>query len=120
MLLPAINTYDVNYKPYDFVFGSVLGAKLLTMIYKICIEQSSFDIFLIDWERPKLRYEHMGQEKLGVNAWRGLFLMNELNELQLYKMISIEFTLIIYALVMEGVGVKYFATHDPDLHIKHY
>jgi hypothetical protein len=70
---------------------------------------------LIDWERPKLPYEHMGQEKLGVNAWRSLFLLNEINEMQLYKIISIEFTLVIYALIMEGVGVKYFATYSPTI-----
>lgn len=113
LLLPALNTYEQNYKFFDGLFGCVIGSKLLTMIYKIWVEQSGFDIFLIDWERPKLPYEHNGQEKLGVNAWRSLFLMNELNELQIYKIINIEFTLIVYALIMEGVGVRYFSTHDP-------
>ncbi len=53
---------------------------------------------------------------MGVNAWRSLFLLNEFNELQLEKLISIEFTLCTYLLLVEGVGWKYFATFDPTFH----
>lgn len=59
ILLPALNTYNTNYKIFNIIFGVVLGSKLVTILYKICFEQCSFDIFLIDWERPKLHYEHM-------------------------------------------------------------
>ena len=63
VLLPALNTYSKNYKHYDFLFFIVCGAKLLTILYKIVFEQSNFDIFLIDWERPKLLYNHQGDQK---------------------------------------------------------
>ena len=43
-----------------------------------------------------------------------LNLVNELNELQTYKLISTELNLIAYALIMEGFGLKYLITHDPD------
>jgi meckelin len=79
VLLPALNTYSKNYKPYDFLFFIVFGSKALSIIFKIAFEQSSFDVFLIDWERPKLPYSN--NSRMGVNAWRSLFLVNELNEL---------------------------------------
>lgn len=31
------------------------------------------------------------------------------------KLISMEFTLLCYAFFMEGIGFRYFSTHDPDL-----
>lgn len=40
--------------------------------------------------------------------------MNELNELQTYRLISSEVTLIMYGLFMEGFGLKYWDSHDPD------
>lgn len=54
LLLPELNTYSTNYKPFVVIFGCVLASKILTIIFKILFEQCSFDIFLIDWERPKL------------------------------------------------------------------
>jgi hypothetical protein len=91
----------------------VFGAKILSIIYKIAFEQSNFDVFLIDWERPKLAYSN--GSRVGANAWRSLFLANELNELQVNKLISIEFTLILYVFIMEGFGWKNLATQDPNL-----
>lgn len=81
LLLPALNTHKTNYLPFDIIFAVVICFKLLTIIYKIVFEQCSFDIFMIDWERPKLEYESRGDIKKGVNAWRTLFLVNEFNEL---------------------------------------
>ena len=78
------------------------------------------DIFLIDWERPKFQEqrfqaqdEEKNRSKYDVNAWRSLFLINELNELQTYKLITQEFTLILFALIMEGFGLKYWTQHSP-------
>ena len=47
-----------------------------------------------------------------------MFLVNELNELQGYRLISMEITLFAYAVLMEGFGVKYWITHDPDLNLE--
>ena len=41
--------------------------------------------------------------------------MNELNELQTFRIISCELTLIIYALIMEGIGLTNWVNHDPSL-----
>jgi hypothetical protein len=48
--------------------------------------------------------------QMGTNAWRTLLLINELNELQTYKIVSIEFTLITYAFFMDGIGFRYFSS----------
>ena len=50
-----------------------------------------------------------------MNAWRHLFLTNELNELQTQRLISSEFVLLAYGVLMEGFGLKYWITHDPEL-----
>jgi meckelin len=55
------------------------------------------------------------EDKIDVNAWRSLFLVNELNELQSYKIISTNMTLFFYALFMQTVGLRYWTVHDPEL-----
>ena len=55
--------------------------------------------------------------KFDVNAWRHLLLINEFNELQTYRLISPEVTLILYALIMEGIGLTNWVDHDPTLHL---
>ena len=55
------------------------------------------------------------EDKIDVNAWRSLFLVNELNELQSYKIISTNMTLFFYALFIQTVGLRYWTVHDPEL-----
>jgi hypothetical protein len=57
----------------------------------------------------------LSRRKKYVNAWRRLFLLNELSELQTYKLISTELNLFLYALIMEGFGLRNFASNDPEL-----
>lgn len=80
VLLPPITT-DYDYTPFHAVFGTVLGTKVITLVYKIIFEQCNFDIFLVDWEKPKRRKGYKQDDQYGVNAWRSLFLLNEFNEL---------------------------------------
>lgn len=63
------------------VFGLVLATKVVSMVYRIIFEQCSFDIFLVDWEKPKTRRGYKNDVQQGVNAWRSLLLLNEFNEL---------------------------------------
>jgi meckelin len=53
VLLPDI--YTSNYTPFVILFIGVLATKLISILYKIFFEQCSFDIFLVDWEKPKRR-----------------------------------------------------------------
>lgn len=116
LLLPPLDTHTENYYPFDCLFAVVASFKLVSIAYKIIFEQSSFDVFMIDWERPKCRYYDSNNNlALGQNGWRQIFLMNEFCELQLSKLIGIEFTLLIYIFLFEGIGFKHWATHDPDV-----
>lgn len=51
--MPTHKTYWENFEQYDWLFGWVTGAKLVFVIFKVYFDQSSFDVYLIDWERPK-------------------------------------------------------------------
>jgi meckelin len=55
LLLPEVDHYSPIYYSFDVVFGLVCTTKLLSVLYKIYFDQCSFDIFLIDWEKPKKR-----------------------------------------------------------------
>lgn len=57
------------------------------------------------------------RQKVDVNGWRTIYLVNEFNELQTYRLIRTDVTLILYALFMEGFGFKHWITHDPDLNL---
>ena len=81
--LPTHKTYWENFEQYDWLFGWVTGAKLCYVMFKIYFDQSSFDVYLIDWERPKPQTNEIPiiennekkvarrrEDKLDVNAWR--------------------------------------------------
>ena len=80
--LPTHKTYWENFEQYDWLFGWVTGSKLCYVMYKIYFDQCSFDVYLIDWERPKPQTNEIPifendkqvsrrrEDKLDVNAWR--------------------------------------------------
>lgn len=57
VLMPDLDSYKLNYRPYDGMLGTVAICKFLSLGFKIAFEQSDLDIFFIDWESPKL-YSH--------------------------------------------------------------
>lgn len=84
--LPAPDSWQTNFLPYDWLFTWVAGSKLLFVTFRIVFEQTSWNIFVIDWERPKYQEHKTSGDidprvKFDVNAWRHIFLVNELNEL---------------------------------------
>lgn len=88
--------------------------KFFSMLYKIIL-QSNQDIFMIDWESPKL-YQHQSfAPKQGVNPWRRLFIVNEFNELQGSKHINTDIILLLFLVITEGFGCKNFALMEADL-----
>jgi meckelin len=121
--LPAhegLENFQQNYRPYDILFGLVCSSKFVQVIFKIYFKQTQYDIYLLDWERPKAfkmptRDGMQQAEKLDVSAWRWLFLCNELNELQNFKIISTNFTLILYAALMDGFGFVWWTNYSPSL-----
>lgn len=126
--VPTHETYWENFEQYDWLFGWVTGTKLVYMLFKVFFDQSTFDVYLIDWERRKPQTNDVpiftnnrtwaGREQTelkDVNAWRQLFLVNELNEIGSYRLINSSISLFIYALVMEGFGIRYWTNEDPSL-----
>jgi len=125
--MPTHVEYWTNFAQYDWLFAWVAGSKLVYVFFKVFFDCSSFDVFLIDWERPKPQQNEVpvvenrkvirrnAMNKIDVNAWRSLFLINELNEIGSYRLISSNITLFIYALVMEGIGLRFWTNEDPNL-----
>jgi len=80
-LLPALDTFDLNYYPYESMLIAVTVCKFLSLAYKINFEQAALDIFVIDWESPRMYQHRSNMPKQDVNPWRRLFIVNEFNEL---------------------------------------
>lgn len=114
--MPGIESATEYYDSFEWFFIFMVIAKIIYMLFKIAFEQCVISVYLIDWERPK-PHQYDKQSKVDVNAWRSILLMNELNEMQTYRLISSEFTLIMYGLFMQGYGLKYWDSHDPDLNV---
>lgn len=53
VLMPSVDDWAQSYKLFYIIFGIVLAFRFLCVIYKI-VEQSSVDIFFIDWERANI------------------------------------------------------------------
>lgn len=87
--------------------------KILSMAYKIYFEQGSLDIFFIDWETPK-NYQLTSNSApvKGVNPWRRLFVANEFNELQNMRLLSPDIILLLFLVIAEGFGYRYYAQQE--------
>ena len=75
--------YSLYQKSYDTILTLVLCFKFISLLYKIVFEQTSMDIFVVDWE-PLRGYSRASSTKYvtrSVSPWRRLFLVNEFAEL---------------------------------------
>ena len=73
-----MDDWDFSYQIFDAIFGIVLAFRLLAIMMTIW-EQTSIDIFLIDWEQQPINKRQEGKDNIIV--WRTLFVANEFNEL---------------------------------------
>ena len=92
MFLPQEN--DSSYKSILIIFIVVLIARLFSIFMRI-IKQSSYDIFFIDWEKPKTEIRRNRQIKI-IEGWRTVFLANEYTEMQSERLISMNLIYFIY------------------------
>lgn len=115
ILLPTINPVGDMISSYDIFFGFyvvTLATKTLAILLRI-IEQSSVDIFIMDWEKPKLVAAE--DKEPSVIAWRSTFVANELNELQFeHRRINPETNLIWFSFFWVGLGWQYFSQSNPN------
>lgn len=107
--MPALDSYAENYRSYHAMLLAVTICKFLSLAYKIVFEQSALDIFVIDWESPKMYKYKNNYPKLAINPWRRLFVINEFNELQTSKVVVSEMILILFLVLAEGFGFKNFS-----------
>jgi len=114
-LMPALDSYAENYHPYDAMLISLVVLKFISIAKKIVLDQSSMDVFMIDWEMPKMQAYKRHAPKQSVNPWRRLMVCNEMNELQQEKTISTEMVLFLFLVISEGFGYKYWASMQPTL-----
>ena len=54
----------------------------------------------------------------GVNPWRRLFVANEFNELQAQRLLSPDFMLLLFLVIADGFGAKYFDQLEVDFNFK--
>lgn len=60
-LLPPLGSFEENYVQYEGMLIALTVCKALSIFYKITFEQSVLDIFLIDWESPRM-YQYRGHK----------------------------------------------------------
>lgn len=89
--------------------------KFLSLAYKIVFEQSALDIFVIDWESPRMYKYKNNYPKMAINPWRRLFIVNEFNELQTSKVVVTEMMLILFLVIAEGFGFKNFSQMEANI-----
>ncbi|KAM3920330.1 meckelin-like [Leptodactylus fuscus] len=97
----------------DFIiFLSVaFSLKALELIH-LLVSQLTYNIFLIDWEKPKEKTPSNAQGKSNVSFWRTILVANEWNEIQAHRKLSPLLQLFTVLLLLEVVGLKNIATKD--------
>jgi len=113
ILLPDNYGRSAIFRPFDIIFGLLVGIKVFALWGRIWY-QCNIDIFFLDREKKKEDTE------TSPNAWRLIFVANEYNEMQHSQYISVEYTLFWFCFFMIGEGWEGWAAQDPDLtaHIK--
>uniref|UniRef100_H2YEV3 Meckelin n=1 Tax=Ciona savignyi TaxID=51511 RepID=H2YEV3_CIOSA len=87
-------------------FAMAFAFKLVQILAMIFI-QSSMDIFLVDWERPRVN-DSDGK----VSIWRTYFIANEWNEIQTCRKLSVPLQLFLVVLFLEVIGFKSLALEN--------
>lgn len=112
LLLPSTAATNSFYDKFDVVFYMMLVCRTGAVLFRI-VQQSSADIYLIDWEKP--RHIAIEDKEESVIAWRSHFIANEFNELQVKKRVIDPTTLLIwFAFFWKGVGWGYISQTSPD------
>jgi meckelin len=106
-LVPPLSTFQENYYPFEVVLCLTISCCLFNAFYQV-YRQADLDMLVIDWEKPNREpTSQIDQEKAYkeyVSAWRYLFIVNELNELQCKRYISLEFSLFFFVFLLDGLG----------------
>eukprot|EP00042_Codosiga_hollandica_P036955 m.287014 g.287014 ORF g.287014 m.287014 type:complete len:974 (+) comp55006_c0_seq2:130-3051(+) len=83
----------------DDLFGPLLNLAFWSKLFQVLLliyEQTNVDVFLIDWEKPRVRAAESSTDTLAsppVSIWRTYLIANEWNELQSFRKIDVKFLL---------------------------
>lgn len=105
-----------SYKNFSDLFWVLFSAFMVVMLV-IIFDQSSIDIFFIDWEKSKLlTREQQDQVKADPDVnhgsvWRTLLVANEFNEILTERYINIELLFLIFGFIMKGLNVEAWAVN---------
>ncbi|KAJ3154854.1 Meckelin [Geranomyces michiganensis] len=102
---------------YRAALLTTLACFALTILRKLH-QQCTVDVFLIDWEQSKGRLTRADPSTSAprlapVSVWRSVFLANEWENLQTYRRVNIEISLLAMYFVFEGLSVRYAAVARP-------
>ncbi|CAJ0937775.1 unnamed protein product [Ranitomeya imitator] len=100
----------------DFIIylSVAFSLKALELIH-LLVSQLTYNIFLIDWEKPKDKSPSSVPGKSNVSFWRTILVANEWNEIQAHRKLSPLLQLFLVLLLLEVVGLKNIATKDLNL-----
>ncbi|KAJ3236213.1 Meckelin [Chytriomyces hyalinus] len=96
------------------------------IIFKVYIQCKS-NIFFFDWEKSRGKLSHSstatlpskddpnGPKNAPVSVWRTIFMANQWHSLQTVRKVSIEFQLVWMYFILEGMGIMYAATAQPNI-----
>ena len=106
MILPDPNDEASKlayYTPFKTVFFIMAGMGILSL-FETVWRIASAEYFLLDWEKPKenpgkFSTQHNNKE-VKPSIWRRLFVVNELYELAMKRLCSVEFTLLFSGLFL--------------------
>ena len=126
VLIPPLTTWSQNYYPFVTMLALVIAGCLFNALYNV-YRQVNLDLILIDWEKPNRNplarnniEEAVGESavyKEYVSAWRYLFIVNELNELQSQRYISVEFTFFLFLFFLDGLGWDQLSNAEPNTNV---
>ena len=76
----------------------------LALIIQVFRLVNNTDYFLIDWEKEKeMGKFEIGKNKKEVSVWRKVLLVNELYELSVSRLVSLEVVILVSLLFLEGL-----------------
>ena len=113
----------------SFIVLLVLALLLrLVHILYLLWRQTSVDVFLVDWEKPKgiMAAENSSAATSSspddaatapVSIWRTYFVANEWNEIQSLRKISPTLCILIVLFLLEVVGLRNLAERGPIAHV---
>ncbi|CAD8069334.1 unnamed protein product [Paramecium sonneborni] len=130
ILMPPLSDYENNYRPFEILFFMMFACRLISM-FNLILRQADVQVFFVDWEKSEVLRPRELADKLDNNvlkmvesaqtkqsAWRMILIANEFNELQVYRIVSVEWTLLFVGFFLEGLKWINLDQEQPNLKLE--